>query len=45
MMRTAPAMGFNIKLSSVICHFCDDTLPLFGDNAPLIGDNQSLSDN
>ena len=44
MMRTNPAMGFNIKLSSVICHFCDDTLPLFGDNAPLIGDNHSLSD-
>ena len=44
MMRTDPAMGFNIKLSSVICHFCDDTPPLFGDNASLIGDNQSLSD-
>ena len=44
MMRTGPTMGFNIKLSSVICHFCDDTPPLFGDNAPLIGDNQSLSD-
>lgn len=44
MMRTDPAMGFNIKLSSVICHFSDDTQPLFGDNAPLIGDNQSLSD-
>ena len=25
MMRTDPAMGFNIKLSFVICHFCDDT--------------------
>jgi len=37
-------MGFDIKLSSVICHFCDDTPPLFGDNAPLIGDNQPLSD-
>ena len=44
MMRTYPAMGFNIKLSFVICHFCDDTPPLFGDNAPLIGDNQPLSD-
>ena len=44
MMRTDPAMGFDIKLSSVICHFCDDTLPLFGDNAPLIGDNLPLSD-
>ena len=45
MMRTDPAMGFDIKLSSVICHFSDDTPPLFSDNAPLIGDNQSLSDN
>ena len=44
MMRTAPAMGFDIKLSSVICHFSDNTPPLFGDNAPLIGDNQPLSD-
>ena len=44
MMRTAPAMGFDIKLSSVICHFSDDTPPLFGDNAPLIGDNLPLSD-
>ena len=44
MMRTGPTMGYNIKLSFVICHFCDDTPPLFGDNAPLIGDNQSLSD-
>ncbi len=44
MMRTDSAMGFDIKLSSVICHFSDDTPPLFGDNAPLIGDNQSLSD-
>ena len=44
MMRTDPAMGFDIKLSSDICHFCDDTLPLFGDNAPLIGDNLPLSD-
>ena len=44
MMRTDPDMGFDIKLSSVICHFSDDTPPLFGDNAPLIGDNQSLSD-
>lgn len=25
MMRTDPAMGFNIKLSSVICHFA--TIP------------------
>ena len=44
MMRTDPAMGFDIKLSSVICHFSDNTPPLFGDNAPLIGDNHSLSD-
>ena len=44
MMRTDPAMGFDIKLSSVICHFSDNTPPLLGDNAPLIGDNQSLSD-
>jgi hypothetical protein len=44
MMRTDPAMGFDIKLSSGICHFSDNTQPLFGDNAPLIGDNQSLSD-
>lgn len=43
-MRTDPAMGFDIKLSAVICHFSNDTPPLFGDNAPLIGDNQSLSD-
>ena len=44
MMRTDPAMALDIKLSSVICHFCDDTPRLFGDNAPLIGDNQSLFD-
>lgn len=44
MMRTDPAMGFDIKLSSVICHFSDNTPPLFGDNAPLIGDNQPLLD-
>ena len=43
-MRSDPAMGFDIKLSSVICHFSDDTPPLFGDNAPLIGDNLPLSD-
>ena len=43
-MRTDPAMGFDIKLASVICHFSDNTPPLFGDNAPLIGDNQPLSD-
>lgn len=43
-MRICLAMGFNIKLSFVICHFSDDTPPLFGDNAPLIGDNQPLSD-
>ena len=38
-MRSGLATGFNIKLSSVICHFSDDNLPLFGNNVSLLGDN------
>ena len=35
-------MGFNIKLSFVICH-CDDKAPLFGNKVPLIYDSLPLS--
>ena len=38
-MRSGLATGFNIKLSSVICHLSDDNPPLLGDNASLFGDN------
>ena len=37
-------MGFNIKLSFVICHFSDDNAPLFGDKFSLFSDNEPFSD-
>jgi hypothetical protein len=43
-MRICLAMGFNIKLSFVICHFSDDNAPLFGDKFSLFNDNQPCSD-
>ena len=43
-MRICLAMGFNIKLSFVICHFSDDNAPLFGDKFSLFSDNQPCSD-
>ena len=43
-MRICLAMGFNIKLSFVICHFSDGNAPLFGDKFSLFNDNQPFSD-
>ena len=43
-MRICLAMGFNIKLSFVICHFSDDNAPLFGDKFSLFSDNEPFSD-
>ena len=43
-MRICLAMGLNIKLSFVICHFSDDNAPLFGDKFSLFSDNQPCSD-
>ena len=43
-MRSGLATGFNIKLSSVICHLSDDNPPLLGDNGSLFGDNLPFSD-